>query len=355
MAGRSLDDTPVRGNKSKWSDYSERFEFKDDEWHLVRFFGPVFVDHRHTVETKSGKYYPEFCLGWDADACDFYPDREARCPICAILAKDPSIKSRIKSGDRYYMNLIDLEIEENKPQNPKASWTPIRMIELPITAFQKLRELKVPNKGVSVENVKGGAVLQIKYNPKTDPAKQYNVTMDTKNVPITKEQAAYVIIQKYPDQEPKTVKGENGLPPYFDYIRIVNQRSEIESSLRRNGYYEGSVAEIISDGYEREAKVARVAAEAPVESVSFDDDEPAAKPEKVAVVEKPKTQKSNTPYEDCPTSFGEFASTSECYTKCGVVAQCRAASEAEVEDEKPVTKPAKKVQANVQTDDDDSV
>lgn len=63
-------------------------------------------------------------------------------------------------------------------------------------------------------------------------------------------------------------------------------------------------------------------------------------------------EKSVGPYSDCPTGFGEFAAAVECYTKCGVVAKCREATELA---EKTPKTPVKKVQANVQPEDDDTV
>lgn len=359
---RSLDDTPTRGMKIKWTDFVEKFNFKKDDWHVVRFFGPVWIEYRHTIETLNGKFYPEYCHGWDVDKGDFFPDKEDRCPVCALIAADSSTGKKIKSGYRYIMNLMDSELEDSKPQNPKPNWTPVRLADLAVTAFTKIKELKQVNKGVSVDNAKHGAMLQIKYNPDTDPTKQYNVSMDTKDIAITEAQAEYTVLQKFPDGTSKIVKGKDGLPAYFEYIRCVNSREDMVRSLRTHGYYgkqEEETSPLRARGGEslsREEKVARVDAEAPIETVLLDadfspvdDEEPT--PKKKAVVE---TKKSNEPYDDCPTGFGEFAAAVECYTQCGVVEKCREATEfaAKKKEEKPAKK---KVQEHVPNDDDDTV
>jgi len=353
MAGRSLDDTPTKGNKAKWSDFVEKFNFKKDDWHVVRFFGPVWTEFRHSVRTKTDKFYPEYCHGWNVDTGEFFPDKEDRCPICALLSgENPPGKDRIQGSYRYIMNLIDIEIEENRPANPKPGWTCVRLADLPVTAFTKLKDLKAVNKNYSIDHPEMGAILQIKHNPDTDPAKQYNVTMDTKNIAFTDAQKTYTVCQKYPDGGSKILKGKDGLPGYFEYVRCVNSRDDMIRSLKTHGYF-GEQDEAAptsrrnaSSSYEREERVARVEAEAPIETMDDFiplDEEPT--PKKVQHVEAP----SNIPYDDCPSAFGEFASAVECFTKCGVMAKCREATEAASKDEKP---PVKKAQAYVPDDDD---
>jgi len=361
---RSLDDTPTYDRNVKWIDFVEKFAFKKDDWHTVRFFGPVWLEYKHQVKTKNGKSYPEYCHGWDVDKSEFFPDAVDRCPCCALVAAKPELtKDAIKPGYRYLMNLIDIELADNKPNKPKPEWTPIRLVDLSPTPFARLKELKGVNKGVSVDNPKHGALLQIKYNPDTDPSKQYSVSMDTKDVALTEEQKAYTVLQKYPDGSSKIVKGENGLPAYFEYIRCVNSREDMVKSLRRNGYYgedEDTTPKPSSassrkslDSYTREEKVARVDAETPVEVMDEDyipfggeDEEPAPQPPKTA-------KKANAPYEDCPAEFGDFASAVECFTQCGVIDKCREATELNSKKEEKATK--EKVEVNDQEDDDDSI
>jgi|GEM_PF-4388515 len=328
--GRSMDDVPNLSRDQKWENYVQKWEWDETgNYQLARFFGDVVVEYIHTVEFKkagASKRYPEYCHGWDVDNCKFYDDREDRCPCC---------KLNVKGAHRYFMNAIDIEAAEAKPANPKAGWTPIRMVSMSHTLFQRLRELKPVNKNVLITDRDAGAVVQIKYNKNAEPANMYSATMDTKSLPISDEQKEYTVVQKYPDGSAKMVRGKNGLPAQFEYIRCVNSRETMVASLKRNGLYgdvpsnhafDNAQSSRSSYNSSREETVAKLDAEAAVETVSlldgiFDGSDDVAPSSAKTVSSAP--SKIKEPYVECPTAFGKFASTIDCFTKCGVTEECR--------------------------------
>lgn len=275
------------------------------------------------------------------------------------------------------MNVIDIEAEENKPSKLRADWSPIRFMDISPTLFTRLKELKTVNKGVAISDPDHGAVVQVKFNKNTDPGSMYSATMDTKDVALTEEQKQYVVIQKYPDGMSKTVRGKNGLPAQFEYIRCVNSRDDMIKSLRRNGYYgESEQASAAAHSFDdpllsREEKVAKMDAEAQVEVIDMDSvfagaptspvvspsdnavtvaSEPvvaSSTPAKVAA--KPK---GDEPSDDCPTAFGEFANTMVCFSECAVTAACRTATNNSQLAQPQTTQPSKKEVAPVDDDDD---
>lgn len=372
--GRSMAETPSVGAKQRWDNYVTRWAWDEKGgYRRVRLFGDVTMEYVHTMETKNGKFYPEFCHGWDVDNFDFFKDRNDRCPCCAL---------EVKGQHRFYMNAIDIEFEENKPIRPKADWTPIRFIDLSPSLFNRLKELTTVNYNVMVSDTEHGAIIQIKYNKDADPGSMYAASMDTKDVPITDEQKEYIVTQKYPDGSSKILRGKNGLPAQFEYIRCVNSRDDMVKSLRRNGYYgeteQTAAAEHSFDSktINREANVARVNAEAIIEEMDISKifpgdipnvaDEDPAPPKGKAKAAETKVVASTEPHEECPTDFGKFASTHICFTECGAAKACRLATNSvEVDVTPPATKkkdastppvtPTKKKEVAPVDDDDDTV
>ena len=356
MAGRIMDDVPNTGKELRWENFVERWDWGKGGYQLARFFGTVCMDYVHNVETKNGKRYPEYCHGWDVDNWTFFADRKDRCPCCAL---------DIKGGYRYFMNAINIEAEEAKPSNAKPGWSPVRMLSIPPTFFKRLQELKPVNKGFAVSDRDNGAIVQIKYNKDAEAANMYSVTMDTKCFPITKEQSEYIVVQKYPDNSTKTIKGVNGLPAQFEYIRCLNSRDEMIKSLRRNNYYGESEAAAASAhsfdsnnrSLSREETVAKLDAEAPIETFDLDMAnafacDPAPAPSAKAKT-APAEPSKKEPYDECPAEFGKFLGTIDCFTKCDVSKECKLESDKKAA--VPSVASKKKVAAPVEEDDDDTV
>lgn len=362
-AGRSMDDTPVSTTKERYDNFVTKWDWgKNGQFKQARFFGNVVVDYVHTIKTITDKFYPEYCHGFDVDKGEFFTDREDRCPCCAL---------GIKGQHRYFINAIDIEYEENKPSRPKADWSPIRFVDVSPTLFLRLKELRSINNDTAITDRDRGAIVQIKFNKDAEPANMYSASMDTKNVAISDEQKEYIVIQKYPGGRTATIKGTNGFPAQFEYIRCINTRDSMVKGLRRNGYYgntEQSAAAAHSfdesKPMSREETVAKMDAEASVEVIDIDlsteiaktfsyDDVPVAKPSKT--VEAPQ------PHEECPSQFGEFASSAVCFADCAVSTACRNASNGSVEAAPKKAEPVegglttKKREVAIVDDDDDSV
>lgn len=310
-------DQVVTGQK-KWSDYVEPFKFVPKKWHRVRPYGLVTTDFRHNVPTLSKKSYPEYCHGWDEVAEDFYPDREVRCEAC---------KRGVSGSFRYFMNFIDIEVEENQPKNPPPNWTPLRFAELSKTLFEKLQKLTGLNKGYPVTHPDFGAIVSIQYDNDAEGESMYSASMDEKNVPLTTEQKSYSIVQRYVDSTRKVITGDGKEPPSFIYIRCVNTRAEMIKGLDRHKV--GVAAEKFAslEDMNEDKMVAKAAAEMPVMQAPVfsapqeeEDDEVPFAP--------PASDKKESAHAECPTAFGEFANSNLCFTKCKARGACRELSNA---------------------------
>ena len=302
---RDLDSTPTFTKDARWTDFVNVWEW-DSDWKSVRLFGPVWTDYRHSVKTKSGKAYWEYCHGWDIEKEEFFPNREERCACCSL---------KLPVQHRYYMNLICKETEENKPQKPKPDWTPIYMIDMAPTLLKKVKELKAANKGFAVADPVRGATILIKYDPNAEPSNMYATSLDDKNSPITADQQAYTIHQKFPDGTVKVVRGQKGLPGMFEYVRCVNSRDQMLRSLRAHNHLIDN-----SEALTKESKVSQVDMDAVVQPVDFEI--PFGEPEA-----KTSQEPSTEPCLECPTEFGNFANTIECFTKCAhLMDACRTAT-----------------------------
>ena len=351
MAGRSMDEVPNTGKELRWENFVDKWDWGKGGYQLVRLFGDVWMDYTHSVETKTGKRYVEYCHGWDVDNWKFFDDKKDRCPCCAL---------DLKGSYSYFMNAIDIEAADAKPSNAKPDWSPIRMLRVPPTLFKRLQELKPVNKGFSVSDRDNGALLQIKYNKDAEAANMYSVTMDTRNVPISKDQAEYIVVQKYPDNSSKTLTGSKGLPAQFEYIRCVNSRDEMIKSLRRNNYYGESEAaassahsfDSDSRALSREETVAKLDAEAPIETFDIDMSKVfAGDPVAPTPAKAPVASGKKEPYDECPSAFGKFFGTIDCFTKCDVSNECKLASDKNAA--APAAAPKKVAPAAVAEDDDD--
>ena len=227
--------------KLRWSDLVQPFEFTSTDWHLVRPFGQVWTDFRHIITTKTGKKYYEYCLAFDESEPNQNrndPNRHAKCECCRLEfeQKVGFGGSRIVSHYRYFMNVVLYE-EVNNTYKAKG----VYLLEMANSLFKKIKELKSANGGISVTHPKNGAFIQIKYDRNESPSSMYSASLDTKNTPIPQDALELIIKQKYPGGTTKEIKGKNGLPPQFEYIRGVSSEEEIIKSLRTHGYYQQQI------------------------------------------------------------------------------------------------------------------
>ena len=339
---KAMDD--VVTSRRSWKDYVTPFKFSPKKWHKVRLYGLVTTDFRHNVPTLTGKSYPEYCHAWDVDVDSFMADRNARCEACA---RD------VPGSYRYFMNLIDLEQEEEKPAKPKPDWSCIYYCEISKTLFEKLQGLRQLNKGYTVSHPVHGANVMIVYDPDKSASDMYNCNLDEKDVALTPDQISYTVTQSYEDGSKKLIRGDEKIPAQFSYVRVANTRALMVSGLDRNKvgpqFKKLASLEEMGDNESEEKLVSKASAEmkvqqapetlkkrAPVEEV---DDTPP--PKKAAPADD--VDQSALAHPECPTAYGEFANATLCFTKCKARTPCRAMSKA--------VKSSKKAEA----DDDDTV
>lgn len=363
------------GEKRRWSDYVLPYKFKDNaKADKVRPFGLVWEDFRHAVQTKSGKIYYEFCHAWDVENERFFDDRESRCPCC---------KLNIPGSRRYFMNVIVLDLVDQRPANPPADWTPVRMIEMAQSLYAKVVDCAEMNRGVHVTDPEKGAVIIVKFDDSKEPANKYTTGVDEKAYSLSANDLTdFIAVQKYPGGKTVIKKGDGRVPGSFEYIRVVNTRDDMIQSLKRQGYYE----QVEAAPAEPQAPRTRTAPEdldlenVPVQeanehvkraahtlrSAPIPEDE--APPPRGKVVKKPAQEeldeipfdlrvsskegnpstpaknlsvakgqfiKTETPDAEalraqkpagCPSDFGKFVSAQECYLSCSVMDFCRSMS-----------------------------
>jgi hypothetical protein len=382
-----LSNTKVYTKNKRWSDFVKAWKFEPGIWHRVRLFGLVWKDYRHVVDTKTGKKYYEYCHAWDPDTDQWIQGQPgiSVCPCC-----DLDSETVRKKGERLYTNLIWLEEEENKPANPKPDWSPIYMMEMPKTLFQRILELSAVNKGHFVDDPQHGANIQIKFDPSAEAANMYAATMDDKNVALTPTQLAYVVTQKYANGTSKRIAGNGQLPGGYSYIRCVNTREDMVNGLERNGYYKKGGMPNTPSAAETQENFQKLDQ---VEEINLDqdpipapahlkapqpvvDEAPAPKPvtkaatnvvqpqaaatnaakaipvapktDSVANVSNGSTDLAKLAFSGCPSEFGKFASAVDCFTLCQVMQQCKSKTEATFQGKKPAAPP-------VQVADDDTI
>jgi hypothetical protein len=325
---RQMDQVPT--GKITWATFcgtnsDGAFKFVPKKWHRVRFFGLVTSDFRHNVPTKTGKTYPEYCHAYDTDNDTFLDDRT----VCECCIRE------VPGSSRYFMNLIDIEAEENKPAKLPQNWSPVRYAEVSKSLFEKLQGLTGPNRQFPITHPEHGAIVQIQYNPDAEAANMYACTLDERDVALTEEQLQYKIIQVYQDRTRKVIEGDGVNPPQYQYIRCVNPLSEMRKSLDRNlvgpqfAKKLPSLDEVDVPGVE-EKLVSRAATEMPVQkapdllrSNGNGNGKPAEEeaPQETAVVDDP-----SLAHENCPKSYGDFAASNVCFRECKVRRGCREAT-----------------------------
>ncbi len=158
---RTVGKTTATGQKEKAPRIDKLVEMlnpKPNKWYGIRLVGPNFsyAYHWFEVEVTGGKQptarFPKQCLSYsDADeTCD----STINCPYHAI---DP----KANPGVHYYQNVLVREIQERQPKDlgvtkdeaksgfkelASDSWTPMRVLQLPPTAIENLRNIGELNK-----------------------------------------------------------------------------------------------------------------------------------------------------------------------------------------------------------------
>lgn len=363
MVLKSFDDVHVKGgNKRRWSDGLEPYKWLKG-WQRLRLYGDIYTDARHTIKTKTGKFYTENCLAYDYQSDRFVDNRDAHCEDCRM---------KVPVSVRHYVNVFSMDVWEKQPRNPPPDWTPIFMADLPPSLVKSIFDLKPLNNNFPISDTLKGALLNIKFDPQADsPANMYYAAVGTANWAFEPDMLNLTLVQEMSDGKRVVHKGDDKLPPQWRYIRgAVPSLSEQKDSLRRNGYYgeepSETNAEVAGSARAMLSALEQVDSDLPPPksnggvknlAVLRDDAEEAAPPPRPKAVEKaPEVEARKSAQADddgdleipfdaapatrstsqgqvkapdtCPTKFGDFARATACFTVCKVRRDCEKNSKA---------------------------
>lgn len=320
----------IDSERFRWTDFVKPFEFIQKEWQLVRPVGPVWTDYRHTITTKNGKRYVEYCHAWDTTSEDFVNNREDACDCCRlqIAGVIGTGGAKIMGQYRYYLNVFHYVEDDHGDLKNQGLF----LLEMSSSLFKRVQELKRANGNFPVTHPERGAMVLIKFDKNQDPANMYSASLDTKNSPLTPELLTNTVLQRYPDGSKKKKEGDGKNPAFWEYIRTTSTREEMRKSLRTQGYYanEPQAQRPLQDfSKHTEFAIADDMPETPAQShlrsavsqaPKHEDEAPAPRPKKALSVEEAK----QLVYEGCPTTFGDFAGSADCYSLCKANMVCKA-------------------------------
>lgn len=344
---REIDSVPSLDERQRWSDFVKPFEFPDKEWQLVRPVGPVWTDYRHSVTTKNGKRYYEYCHAWDPEKDDFVDNREQVCECCRLQTAGSvgTGGSKIVGQYRYYMNVFHYLAEENAEGEIVNTPQGIFLLEMSSSLFKRVQDLKKANANYPVTHPERGALVLIKFDKSQEPANMYSASLDTKNIALDKDALSNVIVQKYPDGSKKKVQGDGKKPAMWEYLRTTSSREEMRKSLRTQGYYQGEVSAQavpfqsrttdfqrqpeVDFGVDADTEISQAPAHltAAHKVTTVPDEAPAPRPGKAPTKTMSLAEAQAAAYEGCPTAFADFAGNVDCFSACKVTAMCKAETE----------------------------
>lgn len=232
----------VAGKKPRWDANIKWFDVPaDNNWHRIRFMGPLHMVGVHWFETKTKKKFPMFCLNYDSSTSSF--DTSRGCPACALDPKnstDPKIKS-IAARQQGYIHVIDRSTR---------NFAPMRLPISAIIGVKKQGKLNVHTvNGVSYEmdvtDPKYGQDINIHYDQSADPASRYTISL-AGHTPLTEEEMGH-------------------FNRMVDWGRVIDMppKSEVERALRENNYGLASGRETLDLGVLPQVPVAPVAPSMP--------------------------------------------------------------------------------------------
>lgn len=198
-------------DRSRIDDTWEVLTLPKEKWVSVRFVGPISGYGVHWIEilTKRGKTtrIPKYCLAYDPDSNT--RDSTKDCPYCELESADYSRE--------FYVNAIIRDLQEDEPsrkakhtedeaqsgfkdKNSK-SWTPVRVVRLPVSLITKLNRLSDLNrvkskdgnsKSYDLSHEKYGCDVFIQYNPEASGTDKYNANLGQRS-PLTEEEMNYLL------------------------------------------------------------------------------------------------------------------------------------------------------------------
>jgi hypothetical protein len=125
----------VAGKKQRWDLGIKWYDVpSDQQWHKLRFVGPLYMNAVHWFETKTKKKFPVICVNYDSQTAGF--TKMGGCPVCELQPKTNEDKNIQKLAPRQngYIHAIVRETQ---------SFHPMR---LPITAIIGIKKQQKLNK-----------------------------------------------------------------------------------------------------------------------------------------------------------------------------------------------------------------
>lgn len=223
VGGNERDKTSVNP-----ADIVDMQKFPDKTYLRVRLIGGVMQVGSYWVSTfKKDKSVGQFnigCSSWNPETRTQDDSREdpwrdfEREQVEAGIPRNDRL---VRFGTAYYMNAIIRNIQDNEPsRKPKPNdeelesgykdkesdtWTPVRVLSLPVSVLDQIQKLKVINvvklkrkdgttttKTFDMNHPKYGCDLLIMYDSSKAGASKYSVTKDDGRTPLTEEEQQYL-------------------------------------------------------------------------------------------------------------------------------------------------------------------
>lgn len=203
-------------------------KFPDKTYLRIRLVGGVMQTGSYWVSTtkKDGKVgqFNTGCSSWNPETCsqddnkeDPWRDFERE----QVEAGIPRSDRLVRFTKQYFMNAIIRNIQDNEPsRKPKPTeneqetgykekdsdtWTPVRVVSLPMTVLDQIQKLKAINvvklkrkdgtvttKTFDMNHPKYGCDILIMYDSSKAGASKYTVTKGDGRTPLSEEEQAYL-------------------------------------------------------------------------------------------------------------------------------------------------------------------
>lgn len=276
---------------------------------VLRLFGPVMSVGKYWVTTikRDGKkgQFPIGCSSWDPMQGTRDPNKDDPWRDYEQKEYDEGIprnEHKVRFSVEYFCNAIIRSIQERPPRDmaeptedeakshfknkDSDSWTPVRVVRLPLSVLDKVQKYKSMNVVRSkktgrtatfdLTHEKFGCDITVMYDEKAAGAMKYTVNKDART-PLTEEEMNYLVwdLDKlYIEYDP------NDMQQSFDswYKRMFEQSAKKTASREEDDDFEDA-EEVVPAKKAKPAKKSRRVKEEPVEVEErdeFDDEEDAS-------------------------------------------------------------------------------
>lgn len=192
---------------------------------VLRLFGPVMSVGKYWVTTKKrdGKkgQFPIGCSSWDPMQGTRDPNKDDPWRDYEQKEYDngiPHAEHKVRFSVEYFCNAIVRSLQERRPRDiaepteeelkthfkdkDSDSWTPVRVVRLPLSVLDKIQKYKAMNVVRSkktgrtatfdLTHEKFGCDITVMYDEKAAGAMKYTVNKDTRT-PLTEEEMNYLV------------------------------------------------------------------------------------------------------------------------------------------------------------------